>query len=161
MTNKRRCAYCMGLFEPSPFHAKQLVCSSQACQLQRRRESHRKRYCSDPVYRQVCLESTQKWRQLNPEYQRDYRQNHPEYVRQNREAQRGRDAKLHVAHLVKNNSAIDLKSLPARAWLVGPELEDLVKNNLAISQVMIFQTVAGNHVHSPGSCKEHLSGTAY
>ena len=46
--------------------------------------------------------------------------------------------------LVKNNLALDLKALSADVWLVGPELEHLVKNNLAISEVMIFQSVAAS-----------------
>jgi hypothetical protein len=42
--------------------------------------------------------------------------------------------------IVKNNLAIDLKQLPARVWMAGPGLDEIVKNNLAISQVVIFQT---------------------
>jgi len=34
-----------------------------------------------------------------------------------------------------------VKRLPARVWMTGPGLEVIVKNNLAISQVMIFQTL--------------------
>jgi hypothetical protein len=51
--------------------------------------------------------------------------------------------------LVKNNLALDLKSVSADVWLVGAEMESLVKNNLAISEVMIFQTVAAPGVR-PG-----------
>jgi len=36
--------------------------------------------------------------------------------------------------------AIDLKQVPAQVWMTGPGLEGIVKNNLAISQVLIFQT---------------------
>jgi hypothetical protein len=54
-----------------------------------------------------------------------------------------------VRNLVKNNLAFDLKSVSADVWLVGSELENLVKNNLAISEVMIFQSVATPHVR-PG-----------
>jgi len=42
--------------------------------------------------------------------------------------------------IVKNNLAIDLKRLPAEVWMTGPGLDGIVKNNLAISQVLIFQT---------------------
>jgi hypothetical protein len=52
-----------------------------------------------------------------------------------------------MRHLVKNNLAFDVKASSADVWLAGPELEDLVKNNLAISQVMIFQTVAAPGAH--------------
>jgi len=43
--------------------------------------------------------------------------------------------------------AIDLKRLPARVWMTGPGLESIVKNNLAISQVVIFQTVGESREH--------------
>jgi hypothetical protein len=49
-----------------------------------------------------------------------------------------------VRNLVKNNLALDLKSINGGVWLVGPELGDLVKNNLAISELMIFQSVAAS-----------------
>jgi hypothetical protein len=42
--------------------------------------------------------------------------------------------------IVKNNLAIDVKRLPAEVWMMGPGLDGIVKNNLAISQVFIFQT---------------------
>jgi hypothetical protein len=45
-----------------------------------------------------------------------------------------------VQNLVKNNLALDLKSIDADVWLVGPDLGDLVKNNLAISELMIYQS---------------------
>jgi hypothetical protein len=53
-----------------------------------------------------------------------------------------------MSDLVKNNLAFDLKSSSADVWLAGPELEDLVKNNLAISQVMLFQTVSSAEVRA-------------
>jgi hypothetical protein len=49
-----------------------------------------------------------------------------------------------VQDLVKNNLALDLKSINGGVWLVGPELGDLVKNNLAISELMIFQSFAAS-----------------
>jgi len=101
-------------------------------------------YESDPEYRQVCRESQQKWRARNPEYQRLYRLAHPDYLEANRRGQERRDRKRRMNDLVKNNLALDLKALSADVWLVGPELEHLVKNNLAISEVMIFQSVAAS-----------------
>ena len=101
-------------------------------------------YESDPEYRQVCRDSRQKWRAGNPGYQRRYRQAHPDYIEANRRGQQRRDRKRRVSDLVKNNLALDLKTLSADVWLVGPELEPLVKNNLAISGVMILQSVAAS-----------------
>jgi hypothetical protein len=54
-----------------------------------------------------------------------------------------------VRDLVKNNLAFDVKSASADVWLVGPEAGNLVKNNLAISEIMIFQSVAAPGVR-PG-----------
>ena len=46
------------------------------------------------------------------------------------------------AVLVKNNLALDLKRSAAEVWLVGPVARDLVKNNLASSQIFILQPLA-------------------
>ena len=138
----RRCRHCNKLFLPSVFCPSQRVCSASECQRRRRVQYHRNKYWSDPEYRQVCRESTQKWRSRNRDYQRRYRQGHPVYVEKNRRAQSGRDRRRRARDLVKNNSAIDLKSLSADVWLVGSGIEGLVKNNIAISEVMFFHTVA-------------------
>ena len=144
----RPCPYCGKQFLPSPLHPGQRVCSSPGCQLRRRTDYHRRRCRSDPEYRQVCRDSDTKWRCRNPDYQRQYRATHPEYVDHNRQSQTRRDRKRRMRRLVKNNVALDVKASSTDVWLVGPELEDLVKNNLAIREVMIFQTVAASGVGS-------------
>lgn len=137
-----RCLYCHQPFAPSLFHPQQSICHSPECQRRRKSDYHRRKQQTDPQYRQVCEESRKKWCLNHPNYQRQYRKDHSEYVEQNLIAQKRRDQRRRARNLVKNNLAIDLKRLPAEVWLVGPDLGDLVKNNLAISQVMIFQTVA-------------------
>ena len=139
-----RCLYCDKQFLPSVFHPNQRVCSASQCERRRQVDYHRTKRQSDPEYRQTCRESSQKWRTQNPDYQRLYRKKHPDYVKRNRQAQQRRDRKRRVRDLVNNNLALDLKSLSADVWLVGAELENLVKNNLAISEIMIFQTVAAS-----------------
>src|SRR5512147_1366334 len=138
----RRCCLCGKTFIPSVFHRAQQTCSSPACQKRRKTEYHRARYRTDPEYRLVCRESDGKWRERNTDYQAHYRRDHPEYVDQNRLKQRRRDRKRKMTDLVKNNLAFDVKSASADVWLVGPEIGHLVKNNLAISQVLIYQDVA-------------------
>ncbi len=156
MTAEARCCpYCGKQFLPSPFRPAQAVCSSPDCQRRRQTDFHRRKYRTDPEYRQVCRDSDGKWRALNPDYQRQYRQNHPDYVDHNRHAQRHRDRRRRLQNLVKNNLAFDLKTSSADVWLVGPELEDLVKNNLAISEVLVFQTVGSPGLCPGPSCKEH------
>jgi hypothetical protein len=61
-------------------------------------------------------------------------------VEKNRTDQKRRDRRRRVQDLVKNNLALDLKSINGNVWIVGPDLGDLVKNNLAISELMIFQS---------------------
>ena len=149
---KPACHYCHQTFDPSPFHPRQTVCGSPECQRQRRHNHHRKKITIDPEYHQACLESQKKWRDNHPDYQRNYRSSHETYVEQNRQKQQQRNQKRRLGLIVKNNLAIDLKQLPARVWMTGPGLEEIVKNNLAISQVLIFQTLG----ESRGGCQVRL-----
>ena len=140
------CPYCHKPFDPSPFHPKQGVCFSPKCQRYRRSNYHRNKTTADSDYRQVCADSRKKWRENNPGYQRRYRSEHEVYCEQNRQKQQGRNQKRKLSMIVKNNLAIDLKRLPAEVWMTGPGLDGIVRNNLAISQVFIFQTVGGSEV---------------
>jgi hypothetical protein len=137
------CLYCHKPFDPSPFHLKQAVCFSPECQRRRRNDYHRNKIATDPDYRQDCADSRKKWRGNNPGYQQRYRSRHEEYCEQNRQKQQGRNQKRKLSMIVKNNLAIDVKRLPAKVWMTGPGLDEIVKNNLAISQVLILQTVGG------------------
>ena len=137
--NDRRCPYCPQLFQPSRFHPQQFVCGRPDCQRQRRRDYHRRKIATDPEYAQVVRDSRRKWRDAHPDYQKSYWQTHPEAAQRNRERQQQRDQKRRVRKLVKNNSALDLKCSPAQVWLVGPVVDVLVKNNLASSNLFIFQ----------------------
>jgi hypothetical protein len=100
------------------------------------------------VYAQLCHDSQKKWRVEHVDYLRTWRQNHPDAVRQNRRQQQHRDEKRRARRLAKtlllekNTSALDLKRSVAGVWLVGPDVSHLEKNNLASSQVFIFQPLA-------------------
>ena len=147
----RRCRYCQQPFQPSKFHSQQNVCSRPECQRQRRAEYHRRRIADDPEYAEIVRDSRRKWRERHPGYQRTYRQTHPSAVERNRDLQRRRDRRRRVQFLVKNNLALDLKRCSAEAWLVGPAVEDLVKNNLAPCQMFIFQSLASPASAPPAS----------
>lgn len=136
------CPYCNELFDPSPFHPNQKVCLSPECQRRRRADYHRQKITTDSEYRQSCAESRKKWRENNPGYQSRYRSRNEDYCGRNRQRQRVRNQKRRLSLIVKNNLAIDLKRLPAEVWMTGPGLDGIVKNNLAISKVLIFQTDA-------------------
>jgi hypothetical protein len=133
------CPYCNEQFVPSPFHPNQKVCLSPECQRRRRTDYHRQKVTTDSEYRLTCAESRKKWRESNPDYQSQYRDRNEDYCQGNRKKQRIRNQKRRLSLIVKNNLAIDLKRLPAEVWMTGPGLDGIVKNNLAISQVLIFQ----------------------
>jgi hypothetical protein len=152
----RRCRYCQQVFQPAPFHPQQLVCSQSKCQWQRRREYHRRKIRSDPLYAQVVRDSQKKWRDAHPGYQKQYRKDHPPAVERNRQQQYLRDQRGRLQRLVKNNLALNLRSSPAEVWLLGPTADDLVKNNLAASKLLILQPPATQLA----SCKEQPSGLA-
>ena len=149
--SNRPCRYCKQLFQLSRYHSHQFVCSRPDCQRQRRRDYHRRKLHVDPEYHQVCRDSQEKWRRLNPEYPRQYRESHPTSVERNRQAQRQRDRRRQLRNLVKNNLAFDLKHSAAEVWLVGPQAEVLAKNNLAFSQVLILPAVPVGPATVPAS----------
>ena len=118
---------------------------------------HRLKIQADPVYAQVVLDSRKQWCAEHADYQKTYWRTHPEAAERNRQRQRQHDRQRRVTSLVKNNVALDLKHSAAEVWLVGPDAADLVKNNVAFSEVMVFQRVIPL---TPESCKEHRSGSS-
>jgi hypothetical protein len=120
------------------------VCSRPECQRRRRGEYHRKKLASDAEYHQVALESQKQWRDEHPDYQKQHRRQNPQAVESNRQRQRQRDQKRRLRRrlLDKNNLALDLKHSVSEVWLLGPKLCDLDKNNLALAQVLILQSLS-------------------
>ena len=151
-----RCPYCQRIFQLSPCRLQQRVCSQPDCQSRRRADYHRGKIQTDPLYADVVKDSRKLWREEHPGYQKAYWQTHPEAAEHNRQQQRQRDRRRRVGSLVKNNVALDLKHSASEIWLVGPEIADLVKNNVAFSEVMVFKRVIPL---TPKSCKEHRSGS--
>jgi len=150
-----RCPYCQRTFQLSPYRLQQRVCSQPDCQRRRRADYHRRKIQTDPLYADVVKDSRKLWREEHPGYQKAYWQAHPEAAERNRRQQRQRDRRRRVGNLVKNNLALDLKHSASEIWLVGPETADLVKNNVAFSEVLVFQRVP-QPPHP--SCKEQPSG---
>src|SRR5437667_3792535 len=155
---QRCCRFCQRQFEPSRFHAEQMVCSDQPCQQQRRSENRRQKLTLDAEYRQVCRDSARKWRANHAGYWQQYRAAKPESVQRNRSQQRQRDLRQRLANLANNNSALDLKSSAAGVWLLGPSASDLANNNLASTQVVILQSSLRKPPLQEASCKQQLSG---
>lgn len=155
---ERRCRYCERVFQPSKFQPAQSVCSQPDCQRQRRSDYHRRKIATDPEYRQVCQDSSRKWRSRNPEYWLQRRQNHPAIVERNRQQQRVRDHKRRLRDLANNNSAFDLKRSAAQLWLVGADLEHLANNNPAPTQIWVLEALPPRLGSLAGSCQQHPAG---
>jgi hypothetical protein len=155
LSPNRRCPYCQQAFQPSPYRLQQRACSQAECQRRRRADYHRQKIRTDPLYAQVVRDSRKQWQTEHASYQKSYWQTHPDAAERNRTQQRQRDRQRRVTSLVKNNLALDLKRSDAEVWLVGSEAADLVKNNVAFSEVLIFQRVAPA---PPESCKEQPPG---
>jgi hypothetical protein len=143
----RCCPYCQHSFVPSRFRPRQRVCNESDCQRRRHAEYRRLKIASDPLYRQVCLDSPQKWRAEHPGYCKQYRSAHPGAVERNRRGQQLRDRKRRLFALANNTLALDLKHSAAEVWLIGPQAADLANNTLAQSKILIFEPVS----HSPDS----------
>jgi hypothetical protein len=154
----RHCLYCQQVFQVSPYRPQQAVCGQAACQRRRRREYHHNKIHSDPLYADTVSRSRKKWREAHPGYQKQYWQTHRKAAERNRQQQRQRDRRRRLRQLVKNNLALDLRDSPAEVWLLGPTADDLVKNNLAHSQLLIFQPPGLCGAAREAACKEHPSG---
>jgi hypothetical protein len=98
--------YCEKTFQSSKYQPQQTVCSASACQKRRRTEYRQQRLKADEEYRQVCRDSSRKWRSQNPGYWKRYRETHPDAVAQNREKERGRDGKQRLLDCASNTSAL-------------------------------------------------------
>jgi hypothetical protein len=155
---QRRCRYCERVFQPSKFQPGQSVCSDSDCQRRRRSDAHRRKIASDPEYRQVCQDSSHKWRTRNPEYWRRRRESNPAIVERNRQQQRLRDQRRKLRDLANNNSAFDLKRSRAQVWLVGVGLEHLANNNPALAQVWVLEALPPRRGLQSESCQQQHSG---
>ena len=142
MRPSRSCPLLPTDFPSTIYRPEQRVCGQPACQRQRRSDYHRERIRRDAAYADDVHASQRKWRQANLDYWKRYREQHPESVTRNRQRQQQRDQKRRVVNLAKMNLALDLKREAAEVWFVGPVVKDLAKNNLAQSNVFIYQGLA-------------------
>lgn len=156
---ERRCPCCERSFQPSKYQPEQSVCSDSGCQRRRRADYHRQKIAADPEYRQVCLDSPQKWRAWNPDYWRRYREQHPAVVERNRQQQHVRDQKQRLRDLANNNSAFDLKHSAAEIWLLGAGLQNLANNNSVPAQVWILESLPPRKPPVSESCKQQRPGS--
>jgi len=151
--------YCEQSFQPSKYQPGQSVCSAPDCQRHRRADYHRQKIAADPVYRQGCLDSQQKWRSRNSDYWRRYREQHSAAVERNRQLQHVRDQKQRLRDLANNNSAFDLKHSVSGVWLLGAGLQNLANNNSAPAQVWILEALPLRKPPASESCKQQRPGS--
>jgi len=154
----RRCRFCQNTFQPSKYQLRQTVCSEPSCQRQRRSEYRQRKLSADAEYRQVCRDSSRKWRAAHPGYWRQYREQNPAAVYRNREQQQSRDHKRRLRHLANNPSAWDLKRSAASIWLLDSGAENLANNNPASAQVWIIETLPPRKEAASASCQQQRAG---
>jgi len=134
------------------------VCSEPGWQHWHRADYHRQKIAADPEYRQVCLDSAQKWRARNPDYWWRYREQHSAAVERNGQQQHVRDQNRRLRDLANNNSAFDLKHSAAEVWLLGAGLQNLANNNSAPTQVWILEGLPPRKPPASESCKQQRPG---
>jgi hypothetical protein len=139
---ERRCPYCRKNFYPSKCQREQIVCGESGCQAHRRADYRRKKIAADPSYLEACRQSARQWRKQHPDYWSAYRKAHPAGVARNRERQKARDRRQHLANLANNISASDLKLCAAKVWVLGSELHDLANNTSAPAQVWVLEALS-------------------
>jgi hypothetical protein len=132
------CKYCAQKFRSSRYRPDQQVCSLADCQRRRRTDYHRKKLATDTIYREQCRDSQAKWREENPEYMKRYR------ARRRLQMQTAMRPRLigelrRLLKMVKNNVALDLRSLDASVWFISPKGLLSEKNNLASAKVIVVQ----------------------
>ena len=155
---ERRCRYCEKTFQPSKYQPQQTVCSESVCQKRRRTEYRQQKLKTDEEYRQVCRDSSRKWRSENPDYWKRYREKHLEAVAQNREKQQGRDGKQRLLDLANNTSVLDLKRSAAAVWLLNGEAADLANNNSVSGKVFVIEALPRRQGPGRESCKQQPAG---
>src|ERR1700719_3832220 len=124
------CKYCTREFRPSRYRPDQQVCSLAECQRRRRTDYHRKKLATDATYREQCRDSQAKWREKNPEYMKRYTARRRLHARSSMKARLMEELRG-LLKLVKNNVALDLRSLETSVWFVSPTNLLSAKNNLA------------------------------
>ena len=136
---QKPCFYCKKKFQPSRYRPDQRVCSSADCQRRRRNDYHRNKLATDPIYREQCRDSQKDWRARNPSYMRHYRAR-PATDSARADLDLIGELRL-LLESVKNNVALDLKSIDGRAWLVFPSGMALEKNTLASAKIIVLQGI--------------------
>ena len=159
---ERRCRYCPADLPTLPNSSReQTVCSEADCQRQTPHANiTARKIAADPEYRQVCQDSSRKWRARNPGYWKQYR----EAASQPRRAEPRRSSKpgtrnSRLRDLANNNSALDLKHSAAGFGWSAPAPPILQTTTQLPRKYWIMEALPPRRLPPP-SCKQHPSGFA-
>ena len=144
-SENRTCPYCEKQFKPSRSHPEQKVCSAADCQRRRRADYHRKKLTKDPLYRALCEDSQETWKQRNPDYMKNYRASRRKPSGRKTVPPRIAELKRLLTRirntLVKNTPALRVTRCASGIWLIAPKHAAADKNTLAPTHVIVIQGV--------------------
>ena len=85
MKKRKQCQNkdCGILFTPCPQVPGQRYCSRKVCQQARKNEWNRKKYATDPDYREYKQAARERRKENNPNYWKEYRARRPGYSQKN------------------------------------------------------------------------------
>ena len=120
MKKRKRCQNkdCGVFFTPCPQVPRQAYCSKKACQQARRNEWNRKKFATDPDYREYKQAAQERRKENNPNYWKEYRARHPDYTQKNRDQQRIRNQKR-LKHPSEPVIANPDESIPVNSIVTG------------------------------------------
>ena len=147
MCKRKRCRNkgCGVLFVPCRQVPGQEYCSRKECQQARKREWNRKKFASDPDYKEARKEAQKRWKEKNPHYWKEYRTRHPEYTRKNRQQQGLRNRKRRpvpaVSRIVKTDESIPMKKgLTGRYKITPIHADMIVKTDECIVEIIAISS---------------------
>ncbi len=144
MKKRKRCQNkdCGVLFTPCPQVPGQTYCSKKECQKARKKEWNKKKFATDPDYREARQAAQRRWKKKNPNYWKDYRTCHPDYIHNNRIRQKVRNQKRQkhssVAKIVKTDESITINPLISGRYRIIPILSGaIVKTDECIVEIAV------------------------
>ena len=147
MCKRKRCRNkgCGVLFVPCRQVPRQEYCSRKECQQARKREWNRKKFASDPDYKEARKEAQKRWKDKNPHYWKEYRTRHPEYTRKNRQQQGLRNRKRWpvpvVSRIAKTDESISIKhGLTGRYKITPIHADMIVKTDECIVEIIAISS---------------------
>ena len=132
MKKRKQCQNkdCGVLFTPCPQVPGQRYCSRKVCQQARKNEWNRKKYATDPDYREYKQAARERRKENNPNYWKEYRARRPYYTQNNRDQQQIRNQKRlkHSSEPVIANpdESIPINSIRTGRYKIIPIHSDMI-----------------------------------